>query len=502
MSDNEENPEERDRFGDLLDRGAQVAHRVGLKSLWRELSARSSQRFIERYHRGGHDDAENARTSPPDDEHIELLSVWVVEVFPPSSSSDLYAALRRLPDGGIFRQQDLAEEVARHRRYPRGGAWWNLGTFYRPDDRRVPGVGRIDLPSHIDHVFVELHMATPSLACVVGQFVLTDDSASRLEAILRTRYETKGIRNADGSVSERTPLFAKREDVAAAFDQLHDACKAWFVANFPGAFCGGLLDGYLPACYFLTLDGVRPFSDEARLEYLDPLGVDATYYALESDELPGLRLSSPTRVDPRPHTFLLAGKRTEVFAGNDLGGHERNRFGFTVALNRRLARFMAVWGFERALLGYEMAFARLRDSLARPESRSIKQNLKELSVASRNVATLGGDAQAIAADAGRLAGDERAFKRNLIEFDPVAPELWRIEGTWTDAVLRADVALSADRLAAVEATTRDLEVTRASIVSSRTNLVLQGSLRRLTWFLLVLTVVLVAIGWATLKATS
>ncbi|MGH7929034.1 MAG: hypothetical protein ACREQV_14695, partial [Candidatus Binatia bacterium] len=330
---------------------------------------------------------------------------------------------------------------------------------------------------------------------------LADQGAKGIENILRTNYETRGIRKSDGSVSQRSPLYAKREDVAAVFEELHDSCRSWFLTNFPGAFCSDLLDGQMPTCFFMILDRVHPFSDETRHEYLDPVGLEGSYYALTSSELPGLRLSSPTRVDPRPHTLLLAGKRDEVFAGSDLGGHERTRFGFTVALDSRLARFIAMWSFERALMGYEMTFAKLRDSLARPESSSIKESVKDLSVASRNVATLGGDAQALASDARRLTADERAFKYGLLEFDPVTPDLWRIEGSWTDAVLRGDIGASAGRLRAVESTVRDLEVTRASIVTSRTNLLLQRSLRRLTWFLVVLSLVLVAIGWATLEAT-
>jgi hypothetical protein len=51
-----------------------------------------------------------------------------------------------------------------------------------------------------------------------------------------------------------------------------------------------------------------------------------------------------------------------------------------------------------------------------------------------------------------------------------------------------------------EASARDLELTRASIISSRTNLALQSSLRWLTVVLVVLTIALVAIGWATLRA--
>lgn len=488
------------RLDQVLDRGIRATHRLGLRSLSSYLAAIETMRSMNAHHSGARDAEENARTEPPKDERIELHSVWMVEVHPPSSSASLGKALRRLPQGGIYRDQDLAEEVARARRYPLGGWWWNLGVFHqRGSGGRMPGEGTMDLPNHVDHLFLTMHLLTPSLACSVAQFVLDDEGASKIESILRKRYTTEGVRKPHGAVGVRDPLTFKRDLVAASLDGLHDGCKAWFRTYLPGAFCDGLLEEYLPTCYFLTLDQVRPLSEEARLGYLDPVGIDAGHSALVSEELPGLRLSSPTGVNRRPHTFHLAGKRDELFPDDRaLGGHGRGRGGFTVALHMRLNRFMAMWGLERALLGYEMAFGRLRDSFAETHASSIRKNLAALGVASSNVAKLGGDAQAVASDALRLTGDQRAFERELVTFEPVQPELWRIEGNWTE-LMRDDIGLSAERVRQIESAARDLELTRASIVSSRTNLSLQASLRRLTVFLIVLTIVLVAIGWRTLQ---
>src|ERR671915_1510800 len=92
--------------------------------------------------------------------------------------------------------------------------------------------------------------------------------------------------------------------------------KAFDDAMVPGAFYDGLLEGHLPTCYFMTLDKVRPLTDQARVEYLDPVGVNMAYGALASTDLPGLRLSEPTGVKRRRHTFYLAGKRDELFLGD------------------------------------------------------------------------------------------------------------------------------------------------------------------------------------------
>jgi hypothetical protein len=333
--------DDQDRIGDLLDRGAGLAHRLGLRRMSRNLYSRSGKRHVERYNRGPRDAEENARTAPPTDEHIALHSVFAVEVFPPSASQALYDHLRRLPSGGIFRPRELAEQVVEQRRYPWSGAWWNLGTFYAKHHQGlVPGVGRMELPPQVDHLSIKLQMVVPSVACVVGQFVLSDETSRALEAILRTQHETQGVRNPDGSVTQRSPLFAKREDVAAVYQRLQAICMSWFASNLPGVFCRGLLDGSLPTCYFLTLDQAVPLSDQARLEYLDPLGVNHGHSALVSKELPGLRLSHPSGVDRRPHSFIIAGKREEVFAGTDLGGHDRDGFGFTVALDQG---YTALW---------------------------------------------------------------------------------------------------------------------------------------------------------------
>lgn len=494
--------EERDRITELLDWSAAAARRMRLKRLSRNLWARSMQRFEERYHRGERDAQENERTSPPPDERIEVHSIWMVEVFPPSLSGRLGKALRKLPSGGIYRQpdEDLADEVARARRHPLGGWWWNLGVYNNTLGGPRPGTGRIDLPTSVDHLFLTMYLLAPSLACVVGQFVLNDDAASRIDAILRASYDTEALRRRDGSVTPRTPLFAKRELVSAEFDRLHDEGKDFFRSRLPGGFSDGLLDGYVPTCYFMTLDKVRPLTDDARLEYLDPVGVNMGHAALSSPDLPGLRLSNPTGVNRRPHTFFLAGKTDELFPNDDrLGGHGRGRGGFTVALHMRLNRFIAMWGLERTLLGYEMAFGRLRDSFSSAHPTSTRKNLAALSKAGMNIATVGGDALAVARDAQRLTDNERAFRHELVTFEPIQREMWRFEGSWTD-VMRDDIRASAQRVGEAEASTRDLELTRASIISSRTNLALQWSLRWLTIVLVVLTIALVAIGVATLRA--
>jgi hypothetical protein len=427
----------------------------------------------------------------------------MVETFPPSLSGKLGRSLRGLSSGGIFRDEDIAERVARARRYPRGGSWWNLGVY----NSSVHGQGRIggstlDLPPAVDHLFLSLHLITPSLACAVGQFVLTEEAGSALDSILRTRYTTRADRKPRGVVGLRRPAEIKRDLIAEQFDRLHDDCRSWFVAHLPGAFSQGLLDTRVPTCWFLELNKVAPYSEEARLGYVEPLGLDSTYAALKSEDLPGLRLSEPTGVRRAAHTFILAGKTDEIFPDEkDLGGHRRGREGFTVALLIRLNTFMAVWGLERTLLGYEMAFGKIRDSFAALQPASIRKNLAALAVASENIAKLSADAQAVAADARRLAAEWDVVDREMPSLEPVEPRFWRMDGVWNEA-LREGIAASAQRVRDNEAAARDLEMTRASLVSSRTNLSLQISLRRLTWFLVVLTIVLVILGVATLDATK
>lgn len=98
----------------------------------------------------------------------------------------------------------------------------------------------------------------------------------------------------------------------------------------------------------MTLNKVRPLTEEARLEYLDPVGINMGHTALSSPDLPGQRLSNPTGVSRRSHTFFLAGRTDELFPDEaSLGGHGRGRGGFTVALHHRLNRFIAMWGLER-----------------------------------------------------------------------------------------------------------------------------------------------------------
>lgn len=481
---------------------ARILRRLGFKrgALWME--AWDTQRWLVSRYAGAEDDKDNRRTTPPEDERVSVYSLWMVEVFPPSLSAILGRALRELPPGGIYREKDIAEEVARARRHSRGGSWWNLGFFINQlyGQGRVGG-SRVTLPHQVDHLALSLHLVTPSLACAVGQFVLTDDAGSALESILRMHYSTRAERKRYGAVGIDRPAEIKRDLVADELSRVRNDCASWFRSHLPGAFCQGLLDGTVPTCWFLSLDKVKPFSDEAGLGYVEPLGLQMDYRALQSEDLPGLRLSEPTGVRRPAHTFFLAGKYGQVFPDEkDLGGHKRGRDGFTVALWMRWNTFMAMWGLERTLLGYEMAFAKIRDSFAALRNPpSLGQNLSSLAIANENLARLGADSQAVASDAALLASDPALFDREMPSLEPVQPRFWRGGERWND-MLKEGIELSARRVRENESAARSLEVTRASLVSSRTNLLLQVSLRRLTWFLVILTIALVVVAVATLRA--
>ena len=140
------------------------------------------------------DAEDNAKTTPPADELIDLRCVWAVEFYTPSQVSQLLHGFERLgwnkeDPTGFDRNPSVS--IQQFRESALGGGWFNVGLIDRPGSRRFFPSGRTaPLPTGIDYALAAMYSLTSSITCIVVAFILTEEFSPRFDQALRRDRET------------------------------------------------------------------------------------------------------------------------------------------------------------------------------------------------------------------------------------------------------------------------------------------------------------------------
>jgi hypothetical protein len=464
------------------------------------------------------DPEDNRNTTPPDDERIEVHSVWVAECYAPSHTASLMAGIRglgwdqeRVTD---FFKGGVSGWLNEGRKSPYGGAYLNLSPIERPGQRRFigPEIRVADLPDSVDYARGYAFNILSSLTIITLQFVLTDEAATVLEDTLRTPLRT--VFEEEGDTTRIiTVVNGKQEAVHRARVNLRSECATWFKENIPGLFSEGSLDGDFPTCEFITLQQARPFERSPKGTPIDNykwlLGMEHDSDAWNSSSLPGLRLEVPTRgFQQSPYALVLAGKKDEIASDEDLsmyGG--RNRNGYTGWLDQRIDGVLSVWSLQALLAAYEQRLAVLRDQAGGLSFREPADTANQLQSIQTDLVRLSSDLLPMSSELAEFSDTKWRIERLAEEFLPVMQFL-RDRGLQFTEDLRQNILDRSKRLRALEEEVRQvltISGTVASTISQERatsqNLRLQGEVALLTKVLVFLTVVLVAIGIITIWAT-
>lgn len=134
-----------------------------------------------------HDAKENRESAVPSDEKVRLVSFTCAEVYTPSTVEGLLEGVKRLgwvrddPHNPPF--VNLLDWVRATRSNPYVGAWANLSYIIDVEHAPIPGRPlRAPLPPEVQELWARLISVTPSLTCLVVQFVLTDEESLSLTA--------------------------------------------------------------------------------------------------------------------------------------------------------------------------------------------------------------------------------------------------------------------------------------------------------------------------------
>lgn len=268
----------------------------------------------------------------PDDEHVNVAGIWIVELFPPTELQALERAIRRNGwDRSRFMSfSDEGNQKTLEKARAGGGAfWWRLvDVVGRKSTWFVLDGVRDDLPPEFGYVGMRAVQVGAGLTAVVAHFHLTDNAGTMLDNEWHRQHEPF-LQRRNGRLRSLDRHWGTFWEVQSERKRLHSAARDWLAGRLPGFFANN--DEPSPLLDLLLFDKLDPTEgrpdsgdhekarqDELRLaDALRALGLrEPSFDMLLSKDLPKLVLS---HLEGRMHealgeapTWTLWGSRSAV----------------------------------------------------------------------------------------------------------------------------------------------------------------------------------------------
>lgn len=455
------------------------------------------------------DPEENAKTTPPADEFIDLRCLWAVEFYTPAHMDALLGNFRQLgwdkeDSSGV--RNDPAAWVQRLREHPYGGGWLNLGvirpsgteTFFLPPCHTAP------LPPHVQYATAELHSLTSSLTCIVMGFVFEESFSRQFDRALRSERQTYAKPLTSGH-QIYGPRAQKADHIRQIRADLGGLAAAWFSENLPGLFSSGVLGGALPTCEFVSLRQAEPFPPRhersARLpEYLSALGMDFDFDTWRSADIPGLKFTVSKRRSRAPQYHSILAVRESDFDQEKLKSWgEPSRSAQINYIDHMIKGVLSRWAILPMLEGYGRHLNEIRDSATfRPNTRHKPVEVLEILGAhiSYNV-----DVAAVTAELIPYAQNRSLFGNDVEAFEPCDNEHYEADYTLVKG-LCFEIGERAAWLQKTDRSIRDHLTQYGSLLGAKENIRFQKRLGFLTVTIIFLTLAMLGTAAADSEAVS
>ena len=440
------------------------------------------------------DPQENAETSPPEGERIDLCCAWGVEFYTPAHLADLVKGFRKLGWDGDDPNGPSRDPVAwlnGLRRYQHGGAWMNLG-YLTSENSDLPfwGVDKHEalLPACAKYAKAGIYSMSPSLVSVVVCFVFNDETSNLLDAALRTNRKTYATSSL-GWHRFNTPRIQKEEHIRQIRADITNQIGNWFSENLPGIFSSGLLDHEIPTCEFVTLGEAEPFPSPKDGQYdyqsyLEILGLRREFDVWESSGLPGLKLKMPNRVGLYPqYHLLLAINESQQKKGMPSYYSSDSRESRIAAVDRPISNLLSFWSIRPMLEGYTQHLSEVRDlAILSPKGSHSSAEILE---GVRGDVAFSVDIAAVTSELAMNLEDRVPMVSEIERFEPSDSEFYE-PGTLLSQHLEFVVGRQATWLQRTDESLRNQLAQYGSLVGAEENVRLQGKITFLTWVLLLL----------------
>ena len=440
------------------------------------------------------DPRDNARTSPPSNESIDLLCVWAVEIYTPAEMDDLRRRLLRFETESRKSMimgrnpRSMLEDLFRSNI---GGYWVDLGILVPKGDSRQVWFERreADLPASVSYAKMKVLSISPSIIGVVVCFAFDESFSGRFDEALRMDRISYGV-EVQGGIIFHSPENQKRESISGIRDEMSQLATTWFRSTLPGVFSGGLGDGRLPTCELVTLRATEPLPAAGQTTYpedlyLNILGLGHDWNTWLDSRVPDLKFSTRVESESGPGFHSVLAINEQSWAKAAIAGYGSEPRGSLVNYATQfMPEVVSSWALWALLVGLTERVNRLRNST---NFRTGRHNSAEriLERFHEHIADLS-YAAAVSSDLSQDSFPPRYITRITRQFKP-AIEDWHPPNTNLAATLGDSIKDQAQRLRVVDQTLLDQLSSLGSTIAARENVRLQKRVAILTWVMVVLT---------------
>ena len=440
------------------------------------------------------DSKRNAENSPPEDEFIELCSVWAIEFYTPAHMDDLLNNLERL-DWPDDESRDPVSWLRQRGVSQFGQAWKPLGLIF-PRDARGPSLNspiRADLPPNVQFAYGDILWFTPSLIAIALEFTF-DEKYSRIYDDALRQYKSSFLTATSRGYRIHDPRSQRTSHIEKIRQDTTRHVTDWFSSNLPGLCSAGLLDGEMPTCEFVTLRAANPFptreeDNSGIVWYLWHLGLSNFHGSWESASMPALRFypSFDRRYGVKFHSILSINEGS--WLSHDGGDDDRNdKWSRIYEMHLRMAGILGLWSVSVLLKGYAEHFRKLRNSRF---LRSVRNNsaVNALQSISESV-SFSVDIAAVTAELASYEGLKRPLWFEIESFVPRPDESEHLRESDLESLIQRQIIEDANWLRSIDNVVRDHLTQYGTMLGMVEDIHLQNKVTRLTYAMLALTIVL------------
>jgi hypothetical protein len=433
----------------------------------------------------------NIDTRPPAGEAITFRSVTLAEIYVGQAADALTTALGTIQWANFRRP--IVDDIAEARKSDH----WFVGSFWLFSDtsQGVLRYGQATLPSGIDRIYGKHYVLGRSIAALVLTFALADDEANRIDAALHDDAESRAERHGT-YIRRKTVRDVKRERVRGVRAEVTRSCLDWLKSRTPGTLSAAVEGLDPPACALVSLAEGKPFDTQA--EYMDLLDLRRPLLAEKFARHEFLYLVPLG--GPDEGGLVAAFNEADAVAAEwtrDLGEAPET-------FDEEISSLLIAAGLQATLLSFEPRLRDIRTSLngldiEEPAGTQVVGLRDRLLGLSREISSISGDVTTLVDYAAHIWS----------KFSPLTPvnpdEGFSAAPEATAEARRRQLRAALESLQAQQAELRDLILVISQSMSETRNLELQtqvlgltNGLNRLTRWLILLTIVLVVLGVATL----
>lgn len=325
----------------------------------------------------------------PDDEHVSIPGIWVVDYFPPSLIDELDKAIKanRWDNRPHFGMGQSSAETLKDSRQGSGPSWWRIA------DISTPGAGywfpngyREKLPKEFRAVELKGVPIGEGLTAVIAYFHLSEWGSVLVDEVWHAEHQPALARNKGRLVVAQGEKWTAFRQTQAARDKLHSAARDWMRLHCPGTFAKSkepqpLMD-LLLLVRFDPSQGER--SDRETDDWMRALGVTESHvYWRTSAELPGLLLERSDQgltSGIQERTWALWGNLGAAIAqGADIRGYgTAPSSALANYVDGRIGDFVVRLGLSEFLELLKAESAQMRDSARAHHRKFGRRDLKRL----------------------------------------------------------------------------------------------------------------------------